>query len=145
VFCRTTGGDLKLVAKELTGPNGLAFSPDEKFLYVDNWDEHRRIVTRYEVRPDGSLASGAVFADLTSEPGEEAFDGLKVDRAGNVFVSGPGGVWIFSPIGRRIGLVKLPVLPANFAWGSNGASLYIAARSDLYRLSLRQVAASAPR
>src|SRR5205823_5965357 len=85
---RWKNGELKLVAKDLIGPNGIAFSPNEKYLYVSNWHEKRKIVMRYEVQSDGSLTSGTVFADVTSEPGEEALDGLKVDRAGNVFFSG---------------------------------------------------------
>lgn len=128
-------GELKLVSTDFIGPNGLALSPDEKDLYVANWDERKKVVMRYEVTPDARLINGSVFADLTSEPGEEALDGLKVDRAGNVFVSGPGGVWIFAASGKRLGLLNGPELPANFAWGdSNGQTLYLAARTGLYRV-----------
>jgi gluconolactonase len=93
---RLADGRLQLLARDLSGPNGLAFSPDETFLYVTNWDVTRKVVMRYEVAADGSLANGRVFFDMTSAPGEEALDGLKVDRVGNLFVSGPGGVWILS-------------------------------------------------
>ena len=100
VFC-LINGQLKEVSKDLTGPNGLAFSPDEKYLYVDDWDAKRKVILRYEVAKDGSLASGKLFFDATSEPGEDAWDGLKVDRQGNIYASGPGGLWIFSPEGKH--------------------------------------------
>ena len=76
--------------KDLTGPNGLAFSPDEKFFYVDNWDDHRKIIMRYEVNADGTLKNGKVFFDMTSAGTEDALDGMKIDKAGNLYVSGPG-------------------------------------------------------
>jgi gluconolactonase len=131
-------GRLRLVSRELGGPNGLAFSPDEKQLYVDNWDPQRKVVMRYDVAPDGALANGRVFFDVTGAPGEEALDGLKVDELGNVYVSGPGGIWIVSPDGRHLGTIRAPRLPANFAWGdADGRTLYLTARSTLYRMPLR--------
>ncbi len=136
VYC-LLDGRLRLVSAELTGPNGLAFSPDESVLYVDNWDERRKVVMRYEVAPDGSLSNGSVFVDLTSEPGEICFDGLKVDRRGNVFVSAPGGVRIFAPDGRPLGIISPPELPANFAFGDDDRqTLYMTARAGLYRIRL---------
>ena len=132
---RLADNRLTLVAKELTGPNGIAFSPDEKFLYVTNWDTSHKVVMRYEVAADGGLTNGAVFFDMTGAPGEEALDGLKIDRAGNLFVSGPGGVWLISPEGRHLGTIRLPELPANMAWGdADGRTLYLTARSGLYRI-----------
>ena len=95
------GRPAQLLTTDVTGPNGLAFSPDEKYLYVGNWDEKRKIVMRYEVKPDGTLANGRVFFDMTSAPGEDAIDGMKVDQQGNVYVSGPGGLWILSPAGKH--------------------------------------------
>jgi gluconolactonase len=127
---------LKLISTDLTGPNGLAFSPDEKYLYVSNWDATRKIVMRYDVADDGTLARGTVFFDLTSIPGPHALDGLKLDRAGNIFVSGPGRVWIVSHTGKPLGTLKLPEDPANFAWGDEGQSLYLTARTSLYRVRL---------
>jgi len=106
-------GELALVAKELTGPNGLAFTPDEKFLYVDNWDEKRKVVMRYPVNADDTLGEGEVLYDMTSVAGEIALDGLKVDQRGNVYVSRPGGVWILSPQAKHIGTIQAPELPAN--------------------------------
>jgi len=136
VFC-LSDGKLRLLTTELKGPNGLAFSPDERYLYVDNWDVERKVVMRYEVRPDGSLANGKTFFDMTYVPGDIALDGLKVDRAGNVFVSGPGGVWVLSPDGKHLGTIKGPELPANFAWGgADGRTLYMTARTGLYRIRL---------
>jgi gluconolactonase len=137
VYCLREGV-LRLVGDELTGPNGLAFSPDEKFLYVANWDTSRKVVMRYEAAADGTLEEGTVFFDMTSAPGEEALDGVKVDRAGNVFVSGPGGVWIISPAGKHLGTIESPNLPANFAWGGrDGRDLYLTARSSLYRVRVK--------
>jgi gluconolactonase len=128
-------GQLRLVAKDLTGPNGIAFSPDEKFLYVTNWDTAKKVVMRYPVNADGSLGAGQVFFDMTNAPGEEALDGIKIDQAGNLFVSGPGGTWIISPDGKHLGTIKAPELPANFAWGdADGRTLYMTARTGLYRI-----------
>ncbi len=131
------GGTLELVAKDLIGPNGLAFSPDERYLYVANWDVKKKVVMRYEVNADGTLSNGRVFFDMTGAPGEEALDGLKVDREGHLYVSGPGGVWIISSGGRHLGTIKAPKLPANFAWGDeDGRTLYMTARTGLYRMRL---------
>jgi gluconolactonase len=134
---RVADGRVALLAKDLAGPNGLAFSPDERFLYVDDWDPTRKVVMRYPVRVDGTLEAGEVFFDMTHAPGEEALDGLKVDRQGNLYVSGPGGVWIISAAGTHLGTIKAPELPANFAWGDeDGRTLYMTARTGLYRIRL---------
>jgi gluconolactonase len=138
-------GSLRLVSRELAGPNGLAFSPDERFLYVDNWDPQRKVVMRYGVASDGTLSEGRVFFDMTAAPGEEALDGLKVDRAGNLYVSGPGGLWVLSPDARHLGTIRLPRLPANFAFGDeDGKTLYLAARTALYRMRLTVPGAARP-
>lgn len=130
-------GKLQLISKDFTGPNGIAFSPDEKYLYVGNWDEKKKVVMRYEARPDGTLANGTVFFDMTSAPGEDAIDGVKVDRRGNLYVSGPGGLWVISPAGKHLGTIIAPKHPHNMAWGDDdGKTLYLCARSGLYRMRL---------
>jgi len=134
---RADDGVVQLVAKDLTGPNGLAFSPDEKFLYVGDWDEKKKVVMRYPVQADGTLGKGEVFYDMTSADGEDALDGLKVDQKGNLYVSGPGGLWIFSPQGKHLGTIVAPEHPHNFAWGdADGKTLYLAAQTGLYRIRL---------
>jgi gluconolactonase len=133
---RVMDGKVRLVADDLNGPNGLAFSPDETHLYVGNWDQQKKVVMRYDVNADGTLANGTVFFDMTGASGEDAIDGVKVDGRGNVYVSGPGGLWILSPDGRHLGTIVTPEHPHNFAWGDDGRSLYITARSTLYRLRL---------
>ncbi len=132
------GGELKLLSTDLAGPNGVAFSPDERFLYVTNWDEHKKVVMRYECDSGGALTNGMVFFDMTSAPGDEALDGIKVDERGDLFVSGPGGVWVISADGAHLGAIVCPELPANMAWGDeDGRALYLCARTGLYRLRLQ--------
>jgi gluconolactonase len=126
-------GDIRLVTDELVGPNGLAFSPDERWLYVGNWDPERKVVMRY----DPETGAGDVLCDLTDEPGEDAIDGLKVDREGSLYVCGPGGIWVLSPQGEKLGLLRLPEAPHNLAWGDgDGRTLYITALTSVYRLRL---------
>jgi len=130
-------GKLQLLTKELSGPNGIVFSPDEKYLYVGNWDEKKKVVMRYEAKPDGTLANGQVFFDMTAAPGEDAIDGIKVDQRGNLYVSGPGGLWVISATGKHIGTIKAPMHVHNMAWGDeDGKTLYLCARSALYRMRL---------
>ncbi len=137
VYARTPSGRLRLLTSELTGPNGIALSPDERFLYVGDWDEKKKVVMRYPVRADGSLGKGEVFFDMTAAPGDDAIDGIKIDVSGNLYVSGPGGLWILSPEGRHLGTIVLPKHPHNFAWGDeDGKTLYVCARSGLYKLRL---------
>jgi gluconolactonase len=128
-------GQLTLLTRELSGPNGIAFSPDERYLYVGNWDLERKVVMRYPVRRDGSLETGEVFYDFTTETEPVALDGIKVDVKGNVYVSAPGGVWILSPSGKALGRIVPPEHDANIAFGdSDGKSLYLTASTGLYRL-----------
>jgi gluconolactonase len=130
-------GEVALVTDELAGPNGLAFSPDERFLYVGNWDPEAKVIMRYEVDASGAVRDAMVFADLTAEPGEDALDGLKVDEAGNVYACGPGGIWIFAPDGERLGLLRLPEDPHNLAWGeADRRTLYVTALTGVYRIVL---------
>jgi gluconolactonase len=129
-------GAVRLVTDQLRGPNGLAFSPDERYLYVGNWDESRKVVMRYRVEAGGQVTESKVFFDMTSAPGEDAIDGVKVDSAGNVFVSGPGGLWVLSPQGEHLGTIVTPRHVHNMAWGDDGKTLYLAARDRLYRMRL---------
>ncbi|MBW4632627.1 MAG: SMP-30/gluconolactonase/LRE family protein [Iphinoe sp. HA4291-MV1] len=134
---RLFNGKIQLVSKDLKGPNGLAFSPNEKYLYVGNWDEKNKVVMRYEVNSDGLLSNGKVFYDMTKAPGEDAIDGIKVDQQGNVYVSGPGGIWILSPTGKHLGTIIGPEHPHNLAWGDeDGRTLYMTAQTGLYRIRL---------
>lgn len=130
-------GRLRLVASDLAGPNGLAFSPDERYLYVGNWDPKRKVVMRYPVHGDGTLGRGEVFFDMTMAPGEDALDGIKVDVRGNLYVSGPGGLWILSAEGKHLGTLVGPEHPHNLAWGGDdGRTLYLTAQTGLYRVRL---------
>jgi gluconolactonase len=130
---RARNGEVELVTDELDGPNGLAFSPDERWLYVGNWADDRKVVMRY----DPETGDSSVLCDLTHEPGEDAIDGIKVDRDGNLYVCGPGGIWVVSPAGEKLGLLRLPEAPHNLAWGDDDArTLYVTALTSLYRLRL---------
>ena len=145
VYC-LIHGELKLVSTDLSGPNGLAFSPDEKYLYVDNWDEKNKVILRYEVQPDGTLSNKKIFFDATSKSGEDAWDGLKVDQQGNVYASGPDGLWILSPEGKHLGTIVGPEHPHNLAWGeSNHKTLYLAAQTGLYRITVNVAGAGEPK
>jgi gluconolactonase len=134
---RVRDGAVSLETDELEGPNGLAFSPDERFLYVGNWDPARVYVMRYPVAENGALGAGTILCDLTDAPGEDAIDGMKVDTAGHLFVCGPGGIWVLSPEGARLGLLRLPENPHNLAWGDeDGRTLYVTALTSVYRIRL---------
>ena len=131
-------GKVQVVSKDLGGPNGIAFSPDEKYLYVTNWDirdiHHTKTLWRYEVNTDGTLKNGKIFFDWNFTEDEEALDGIKVDKQGNLFVSAPGGVWILSANGKLLGKIVTPERPANMAWGDDGKTLYLTAHSSLYKI-----------
>jgi len=130
-------GKLRVLDRSLTGPNGLAFSPDERYLYVGNWDEQRKIIMRYEVDAAGGVVGQRVFLDMTKADGEDALDGIKVDVDGNLFVSGPGGLWVISPSGEHLGTIVTPRHVHNMAWGDEDRkTLYLAARDRLYRMRL---------
>ncbi len=136
VFC-VRDGEVSLVTDELAGPNGLAFSPDERYLYVGNWDPLRTVVMRYELAADGSVVSAETFFDMTADPGEDAIDGIKVDIEGNLFVCGPSGIWVLAADGRHLGTLELPENPHNLAWGDDDAcGLYVTALTSIYRLRL---------
>jgi gluconolactonase len=124
-------GRLDLVVDDFALPNGLAFSPDESVLYID--DSARKHIRAFDVRPDGTLTGSRVLLDMASaDPGVP--DGLKVDVHGNVFCTGPGGVWVCRADGALLGRIVLPELPANLGWGEDGSVLYVTARTSIYRL-----------
>jgi gluconolactonase len=131
-------GEVTLVTAGLEGPNGLAFSPDERFLYVGNWDPEHKVVMRYELGPDDEPTDSSVLFDMTAAEGEDAIDGLKVDQAGNVYACGPGGIWVISPDGEHLGTLRLPEAPHNLAWGeADGQTLYVTALTSVYRIRLQ--------
>jgi gluconolactonase len=131
-----------LITKELNGPNGIAFSPDEKYLYVGNWDTKKVWLMRYPLNTDGTVAQGKLIFDLTgAPPTDTAFDGMKVDKLGNIYITGPGGinggVWVLSGEGKRLGYFELPKQAHNLNWGgSEGKDLYITAMNAVYRMPL---------
>jgi gluconolactonase len=130
-------GQLQLVAKNLPRPNGIAFSPDEKYLYVDN-SQPKKLWMRYRVKEDGTLTDAKVFYDATSDSRLGGPDGMKVDRTGNVYSTGPGGVWIFSPQGKALGVILTPERASNVNWGGvDRKTLYITASSSIYRVVLK--------
>jgi gluconolactonase len=127
---------LQLLISDLPRPNGIAFSPDEKFLYVDN-TAPKKLWMRYPVHKDGTLGAGEVFFDATADKRPGAPDGMKVDRKGNVYSAGPGGIWIFSPAGRHLGTILLPHVAGNLNWGDADAkTLYITDSGDILRIRL---------
>jgi gluconolactonase len=128
---------LQLLVKDLPRPNGIAFSPDEKYLYVDN-SQPKKLWMRYRVKGDGTLTDAKVFYDATSDTRPGAPDGMKVDREGNVYSTGPGGIWIFSPEGKALGTILVPERTSNLNWaGPDRKTLYITASSSIYRITLK--------
>ena len=129
-------GTPTLLADDFVRPNGIALSPDETKLYVN--DSEKGHIRVFDVKPDGMLENGKLFAELKPPSKEGAADGMKVDIKGNVYSTGPGGVWIFSPNGDLLGIIETPEAPANLAWGdSDYQTLYITARKSLYRIRLK--------
>jgi gluconolactonase len=133
---RWNKGKLTAVIKDVALPNGIAFSPDFKILYISNSDDKKRNWMRYDVNADGSVSNGKEFADATSSPDQGVPDGMRVDSQGNVYASGPGGIWVFSPDGKHLGTIKPPEPSSNCAWGDDGKTLYITATKGLYRIKL---------
>ena len=126
------GNSLTLLVDDFDCPNGLCFSPDESVLYINDSSE-RMHVRAFDVQPDGAVANGRVFAEIVGEGG--VTDGMKVDQKGNVYVTGPGGVWIFDVSGKHLGGIKTPEGATNLGWGeSDWKTLYIVAKTSLYRI-----------
>lgn len=133
-----TDGKVTVVTSELQRPNGLAFSPDEKTLYVAQSDPDRAIIMAYPVEKDGNLGKGAIFYDATPIVKEGKLkglpDGLKLDKKGNLFATGPGGILIISPEGKLLGRIDTNEPTANCAWGNDGSTLYITSNMHLCRI-----------
>ncbi|HEV3416429.1 MAG TPA: SMP-30/gluconolactonase/LRE family protein, partial [Pirellulales bacterium] len=137
VFRVAPDGKIDLMTKELARPNGICFSPDEKILYVGTSDPQQPIWKAYEVKADGTLGPGRVFFDSSEwvklkQPGLP--DGMKCDRNGNLFATGPGGLHVFSPDGKHLGRIDTGERTANCNWGDDGSTLYIAANMYLCRI-----------
>jgi gluconolactonase len=130
---------LTLLTREMTRPNGIAFAPDEKTLYVAQSDEARAIWMAFGVRDDGTLGPGRVFHDVTPQVGKLPGlpDGIKVDRNGNIFATGPGGVYVFTPEAKLLGRIETGERTSNCAWGDDGSTLYLTADTYLCRIRTR--------
>jgi gluconolactonase len=129
-------GRVRLLTKGLSQPNGLAFSPDGKRFYVD--DSEQRNIRVYDVGRDGNLSNGRIFGEEPGGPHEGVPDGIKVDQNGNIFVTGPKGIWVWDPQGHHLGTIVMPEQPANLVWGDKDyRTLYITATTSVYRLPTR--------
>jgi gluconolactonase len=129
---------IQLIIKDLPRPNGIAFSPDEKSLYIADSGKH--VWMKYPVNADGTVGEGTVFFDANIDKTPGSPDGIRVDKNGNLYGSGPGGVWILSPEGKHLGTIKIPEVVSNVAWGdADGKTLYITASTSLYRIKLKVI------
>ncbi len=139
VYRLTTDGKLTLLTREITRPNGIAFSPDEKTLYVASSDPDKAIWMAFPVKDDGTLGAGRLFKDVTAMVGKHKGlpDGMKIDRNGNLFATGPGGVHIYAPDGTLLGRLETGEATANCAWGDDGSTLYITADMYICRVKTR--------
>jgi len=139
VYRYSASGELELLTKDLSRPNGIAFSPNEEKLYVANSDPENAIWMVYDINNNGKILKGKIFYDVTDLVGKESGlpDGLKVDDRGNIFATGPGGVWIFNPDGKVLGKIKTGQATSNCAFGNNGNSLYITADMYLLKVTLK--------
>ena len=130
-------GTVTAVVTDTEYPNGLAFSPDESILYVTNTRE-RMYIAAYDMQDDGTAANGRLFADMSSDEPDGVPDGMKVDSEGRVYSTGPGGCWVFQPDGVLLGIIRLPEIPANCAWGgADNRTMFFTARTSVYTLRMR--------
>jgi gluconolactonase len=129
-------GNVQLLTKDLTQPNGLAFSPDGKHFYVD--DSEKRNIRVYDLAADGTLTNGRLFGEEPGGKGDGVPDGIKVDKNGNLFVTGPKGIWVWDAKGNHLGTIVMPEQPANLNWGDKDyRTLYITATTSVYRLEMK--------
>jgi gluconolactonase len=133
---RYSNGKLTAAIRDLPLPNGIAFSPDGKTLYISN-SGPKMFVMKYKVGVGGALTDATKLIEYPDDPKADVPDGMKVDSAGNIWSSGPGGIRIISPNGKVLGQIKLPETAANLAWGDDGKSAYITASSKIYRIRMR--------
>ena len=129
-------GKVTLLTKDVTRPNGIGFSPDHKTLYIANSDPAQAIWMAYAMKDDGTLGDGKVFYDVTKEVGKMKGlpDGMKLDVQGNLFATGPGGVWVFTPKAEVLGRIDPGCATANCAWGEDGSTLFMTADKSLCRI-----------
>ncbi|MEO7274759.1 MAG: SMP-30/gluconolactonase/LRE family protein [Vicinamibacterales bacterium] len=139
VFRRSGDGTVTLLTKDMTRPNGLAFSPDEKLLYVAQSDSTSAIWRVFDVKADGTIANSRVLLDVTALTKTKTGlpDGLKIDTEGNLWATGPGGVLVISPQGKHLGTIRTGQATANVAFGDDGHSLYITADMFLMRVKTK--------
>ena len=129
-------GNVRLLTHDLTQPNGLAFSPDGKKFYVD--DSEQRNIRVYDVGTDGTLNNGRIFGEEPGGKNDGVPDGIKVDKNGNLFVTGPKGIWVWDAKGNHLGTIVTPEQPANLTWGDKDyRTLYITATTSVYRLTTK--------
>ena len=134
VYRLTPNGAMTLLIDDFERPNGLGFSPDEKTLYID--DSHHQHIRAFDVTEDGTLENGRLFCDLASDS-DGVPDGLKIDQDGNVFATNALGVWVHAPDGEFLGLIEVPEVPANCAWGEDGRTLFLTARTSVYTVRMK--------
>jgi gluconolactonase len=129
-------GNVRLLTKDLTQPNGLAFSPDGKHFYID--DSEQRNIRVYDVASDGTLSNGRIFGEEPGAKHDGVPDGIKADKSGNLFITGPKGIWVWDAQGNHLGTIAMPEQPANLTWGDKDyRTLYITATTSVYRLELK--------
>jgi len=130
-------GKVQLLTNDISHPNGLAFTPDEKYFYANNTD--LKTIMKYEVQPDDTIANPKVFIDMSDDKAPGAPDGMKVDKKGNVYCTGPGGVWIISPAGKHLGTILTPRATNMTFGGDDAKTLYVTGASFVARIPLKAV------
>ncbi len=137
-------GTVDVIIEKFDYPNGIAFSPDEKILYVANTRPEKYIMA-YDVNADGTVSNGRHFADMSSEEAGVP-DGMKVDAEGRVYCTGPGGCWVFETSGELIGIIKLPEYPANCGWGGpDNKTMYFTANTSVFSMRMKTAGTKIPR
>ena len=135
IYRLSSSGELAVLVRDQTRPNGIALSPDETTLYVANSDAANKVWMAYDI-DDSGASNGRVFYDANDATADGAADGMKVDASGNLFATGPGGVWVIAPDGTHLGTISTGEVTANVAWGDDGQTLYLTASTSLYRIRL---------